>query len=1046
MKRFVTILVVFLTIPVSYSFAGNTIDLSGQWQIALDREDVGMKQQWFATSLPGDDKVRLPGSLQEQGYGSKPSAQTVWTAGIGSELLKQKRFEPYVQVEDYKSPFWLTPDRHYVGPAWYQKTVSIQPALSGKRITLYLERPHWQTTVWVDGQQAGTQDALGTPHEYDLTDLLTVGKHTLTIRVDNSMIIPVGNNAHSVSDQTQSNWNGIIGDIELRTTNPIWFDDVQVYPNVSKKQIRVKAYLGSRTTKGGKGTLTVSTHSRNSDKTLSPKSADMQVSWGPEQGFIEFVYDMGEDCLLWDEFHPALYDLTLRLQIKNQIVEKQVSFGMRQLDIEGTQFTINGKPIFLRGTLECAIFPKTGYPPMDIDSWKEILTVARSHGLNHLRFHSWCPPKSAFEAADQMGFYFQVEVSCWTEFGNKSPVDTWIYEEGDRMLAEYGNHPSFILMVPSNEPGGKNRNVFLGNLVKYWARKDPRRRFAAGSGWPAIPENQYHVLYKHRLQQYPGLRLTDRPQTATDYRDYITKMGIPVVSHEIGQWCAYPDFEEIPKYTGSLKARYLEIAQDMLQKAGMANLGKAFHITSGKFQAILYKQEIESALRTPGMPGFQLLDLHDFPGQGYAPVGVLDPFWESKGYITSEEYSRFCGPIVPLARMEKLVFTNDETFTADIDISNYGPGEETIDAKWTIRNFDGNVQASGKLPALKAPAGSLSTLGTVEFDLGQIDSAEQLNLEIAFEDSTIANDWDFWVYPTVTEKMNLKKIILTDSQEEALAMLNAGKKVLLMPKPLMLKSETLGTFKPIFWNRVTFSSQPEHTLGIYCDPSHPALKRFPTESHTNWQWHDLLMHCKPVVLDDLPESIEPIVRMIDDWFVCRKLGLVFEASMGKGKLILCSVDLFGDLEDRPASRQFRHSLLEYMQSKSFDPKVRLTKEQFQSLFRKPTLFESLEADVLFTDSHQPGYEGSKVIDNNPASMWHTQWDPKKPGHPHEIQIDLKKEISIAGFTVLPRQDGKQNGWIAEYEFSVSNDKLNWGTPTAKGRFSDTMEKKEIRFE
>ncbi|MBW1811870.1 MAG: glycoside hydrolase family 2, partial [Deltaproteobacteria bacterium] len=314
-----------------------------------------------------------------------------------------------------------------------------------------------------------------------------------------------------------------------------------------------------------------------------------------------------------------------------------------------------------------------------------------------------------------------------------------------------------------------------------------------------------------------------------------------------------------------------------------------------------------------------------------APVGVLDPFWQPKGYITATEYSRFCGPVVPLARMKKLVFTNDETFMADIDACNYSGGENRMTANWIIRNSAGEVLASDQLLTKAVPNGSVTNLGKVQFPLKKIASAEMLNLEVTFGDSGIANDWDFWVFPKSLETEISKHVFLTQSPKEALEKLQSGSNVLLMPKPDTIKSNTRGSFKPIFWNRVTFPSQADHTLGILCDPQHAALKQFPTESHTNWQWYDLLQNCKPMVLDDLPQQITPIVRMIDDWFVCRKLGLVFEASVKQGKLIVCSIDLMKDLETRPVARQFRYSLLKYMQSNAFAPKAELDAELLKKL-------------------------------------------------------------------------------------------------------------------
>ena len=308
---------------------------------------------------------------------------------------------------------------------------------------------------------------------------------------------------------------------------------------------------------------------------------------------------------------------------------------------------------FLRGTLECCIFPLTGYPPTDVDSWKRIIRVCKSHGLNHIRFHSWCPPEAAFVAADELGFYYQVECSAWpnasTNLGNGLPIDEWLYREGERVLDSYSNHPSFLLLAMGNEPGGPERGgKYLGPWVEHFKAKTDRQLVTSGSGWPSIAENEFHVTPGPRIQQW-GQGLLSRinaqpPATVADYREFVDGYDVPVISHEIGQWCVYPNFEEMEKYTGALKPRNFEIFRDLLAKADMADQARDFLMASGKLQALCYKEEIESALRTPGFGGFQLLDLHDFPGQGTALVGVLDPFWDSKPYLSPAEFQPFLRP------------------------------------------------------------------------------------------------------------------------------------------------------------------------------------------------------------------------------------------------------------------------------------------------------------------------------------------------------------------------------------------------------------------
>ncbi|MGH2272270.1 discoidin domain-containing protein [Anaerohalosphaeraceae bacterium U12dextr] len=1021
-----------------------TMDLSGDWEVALDRENQGVEQTWFASKLKDARPVRLPGSLQEQGLGDKPSAKTAWTTRIGKELLSDPRFQSYIQSEDFKSPFWLTPLRHYVGAAWYQRMIT----LPNKAHSIFLERPHGKTTVWVDDMKLGSCDSLGTPHKYDIRGIQP-GQHRLTICVDNRVGVPVGDDAHSVSDQTQSNWNGIVGRIEVTTcedNDPWVFDDVQVYPDIQANTITVRVDMenaqGLR-----EGKLTASVQAIGTDIQQILPEQIIPVRLKDKQTRVEFTYAMGKEVRLWDEFSPSLYRLRLAFEQSQRQGEPsrslyQTTFGMRELGVKGTQFTINGRTLFLRGTLECCIFPLTGYPPTDVESWKKILRVCKAYGLNHIRFHSWCPPEAAFAAADAMGFYYQVEASCWATFGEGTAVDGWIYQEGDRMLKAYGNHPSFILMAPSNEPHGRQRDAFLAKLIDSWEKKDSRRRYTAGSGWPTIEANDYHVVQDVRVQRYPTLRLSDTPQTFTDYRDFIARHQVPVISHEIGQWCAYPNFAERWKYSGVLKGGNIEIARDRLEKAGMGSLGQDFLMASGKFQTLLYKHEIESALRTPGFGGFQLLDLHDFPGQGTAPVGVLDCFWESKGYVTPEQYHRFCGPTVPLARMKSRVFTHDQTFKTTVDVAHYGASDITVEPVWFVRRANGQVVSTGKLETKRVPTGGLTSLGEIEIPLTMFRTAQKLTLEVALGTPSPSNDWDFWVYPASVPAVDTSEVRIAEQLDDpTVECLKQGGKVLLTPPANRLKARTLGTFRPIFWNRITFASQPEHTLGILCDPAHPALAEFPTDFYSNWQWQDLLDHSKPVVLDELDSSITPIVRLIDDWNLCRRLAVLFEVQVGKGRLLLCSMDIHNDLDRRPVARQLRYSLLRYMESEAFKPAVSVSIEAIQGLFQKPSAMQSLQAKVVFTDSQERGYEGSKAIDGDPATMWHTAWTADKTPYPHEIRIELAQDIEIYGFSCLLRQDGNRNGRVAEYACYVSPDGKNWGTPAAEG----ILKEEPVRF-
>ena len=932
-----TILATFWIGQIIFCALGHAgeLDLSGSWSFALDRDDVGIQEEWYKQALP--DLITFPGSLQEQGYGDTPSDHTEWTSGIGMKLLDDPRFAEYIHGDEFKCPFWLTPDRHYTGAAWYQINVNIPAEWEGQRIVLTLERPHWQSTVWVNDQEAGTRDSLGTPHEYDLTEMMQP-THTerLTIRVDNRYVIPVGKDAHSISDQTQSNWNGITGKIRLISCPKIWFDDVQIYPDVITQKIKVVLHLGNATGNVHRGTLNLYAKSDNTSRTHQTDRRTWPVEIDAQGTEYQLEYDIGPEALFWDAYQPALYQLHLEWKGNDITAVREVVYGMREIGIQDKQFTLNGHKIFLRGTLECCIFPQHGYPPTDVYEWKQILHIAKAYGLNHIRFHSWCPPEAAFIAADEEGFYYQVEASCWASFGEGTPVDAWIYEECDRILNAYGNHPSFLLLSPSNEPGGRNRDAFLGKLLNH-LKTDSRRFYTSGSGWPSIPENQYDIQYQTRLQHWPSLQLNQPPQTWDDYREYIEKLSVPTVSHEIGQWCAYPDLGEDVQYTGILKAKNMAIFRDKLQKAGMSDRAHDFLNASGKFQTLLYKQEIETALRTPGMAGFQLLDLHDFPGQGTAPVGVLNALWQSKGYVDEQEYRRFCNDVVPLLRMKKMIFTHEEEWNAAIDVVNYSNKDlENVTIECRIGPDSEPTAIVQTFPNITIPRGGLSHIGEVKPSLKRFPEAIRLRVEVELKGLPYINAWSIWVYPAKVNTDSDSTVQVMQDWQAALDALQNGGNVLLAPNPTDVAGDTLGTFQPIFWNRITFPQQSVHTVGFFCDPSHPALADFPTDFHSNWQWQDLMDHSKPIIMDELPDALHPILQPIDDWNQARKLGLLFEARVGKGKVMICSMDIVHDLDQRITARQLRHSLVAYMSNDRFDPAIRLSRDAYRKLFKEST--------------------------------------------------------------------------------------------------------------
>ena len=937
MKHIIASLLIAFAGSLAVVGQNHSVCLSGKWAFQIDREDKGVREEWFNKTL--NDRINLPGSMPEKLKGDDVTVRTKWT---GSLYDSSYYFNPYMEKYridgQVKLPFFLTPDKHYVGVAWYQKKVTVPDNWKGERIVLFLERPHIETTVWINHREVGMRNSLCVPHVYDLTSYVTPGKSCLvTIRVDNRIKeINVGPDSHSITDQTQGNWNGIVGKIELQSTPEVFFEDIQVYPDLAGKKALVRMNVRASSSAKGEIALSARSFNTNVNHEIAPVYQTVTVRKGDNP--LEMELPMGQNFLTWDEFSPALYRLTATLKNGKQIETKQVQFGMREFTINGKWFYVNGRKTMLRGTVENCDFPLTGYAPMDVASWERVFRICRSYGLNHMRFHSFCPPEAAFIAADLVGFYLQPEGPSWPnhgpKLGNGQPIDKYLMDETIALTKAYGNYASYCMLACGNEPSGRWVN-WVSKFVDYWKATDPRRVYtgaSVGGSWQWPPHNQYHVKAGAR-----GLTWAERqPESMSDYRAKIDTVKQPYVSHETGQWCVFPDFNEIRKYTGVNKARNFEIFRDILEDNDMSGQAHDFMMASGKLQAICYKHEIEKTLRTPDYAGFQLLALNDYSGQGTALVGVLNVFFEEKGYIDAEKFRRFCSPTVPLARIPKFAYTGDETFHADIEVAHFGVmplrGARTV---YTVKDKYGKVYAHGVVGSGNIPIGNLISLGSVDLKLDAVDTPRKLNLEIRIENTDAVNDWDFWVYPARVEPAEGDVYITDTLDERAISVLKQGGKVLITAAgKVSYGKEVVQYFTPVFWNTSWFKMRPPHTTGIFLNEYHPLFKEFPTEYHSNLQWWELLNKAQVMQFTNFPGNFQPIVQSIDTWFISRKLGVLFEANVLNGKLMMTSMDITSQPEKRVVARQMYKAILDYMNSDSFRPSATVSLEQVQELFTK----------------------------------------------------------------------------------------------------------------
>ncbi|MDL2281894.1 glycoside hydrolase family 2 [Parabacteroides sp. OttesenSCG-928-G06] len=902
--------------------------LAGEWRFRLDQEDAGIAGGWQNEQYR--DRIQLPGTTDDAHYGEKT---------VGSDFGM------------------LTRAYKYYGPAWYQKDIDIPQEWKGKRVLLTLERVMWESRVFLDGKEISLQDALNSPHVHDL-GFLAPGRHTLTIRINNDLIYNVGDKGHVYTDATQIIWNGVVGDILLSAQDVIHFSNPQLYPRIQPKTLQIKDVIVNESGKKNRVEVALQLTERKSGLTVYRETFEQTLMPGANE--LDHTARVPQDIKLWSDVTPDLYILTMSLTQKGKTFDAtETEFGFREVTASASKILVNGKPVFLRGNLDCVHFPLTGYPSCKVEEWERIFRIYKEYGLNHVRFHSWCPPKAAFVAADRIGIYMQPEV-IWIDWwmtntpedrpdmitrgnpdglGKNPSADEFVQKELTRMLDAYGNHPSFVMQCIGNELGNSDFDVMEQWMIPL-REKDSRRLYAVSTARKIMAVDQY--MATHYIQGIGSTRgLRGGASTDWDFEEVYKQSNIPIIAHEIGQWPVYPRWSEIKKYKGVLKARNLEEFREVARKNKIESQNEAFVQSSGALNQIMYKYEIESFLRTPSCAGIQLLSMQDYQGQGEAIVGWLDVFYDSKGITTPEKFRCHHDTVVPLLRMPKYVWQNNEMFRADIQLAQYGTEALNDGMYWKIYDESLSVLAKGTIHSRSYPVGSSEIAGKIAYDLSGITAAKKLTIEVGLENDAIANSWQIWVYPAAVQT-ETKGIHVTERMDaETIRRLEKGEKVLLLASSLGTeKTADKIAFYPLYWSLTFFPGQGRNTIGMVVQDSHPLFENFPTDWHSDWQWESIYKGARAFYINDYPETYRPMAQPIDDFHRNNKIASIFEMKAGKGSLLVCGFDI--KEETNPAARQLKHSILNYMQSDKFCPEY---EQPIAALAEMFTYVEPLQSTV-----------------------------------------------------------------------------------------------------
>lgn len=940
MNRLKKIMLFFLIIApliTAYGSGNSVISLHGKWKVFLDKENR------FGNHYPDTsftDVIILPGTLDQARLGNKSG-----DSDATNHLMRKYS---------------------YYGRAWYQCQINIPAKWQHSTIELYLERTR-PSHVFIDGKACGNSLTISAPQTYNLSKELTPGRHTLTVMVDNGTncgLPPEIGSSHMWSDDTQTNWNGILGRIELISNEKISINNFRTRSDIARNSANIDLEIANLYQSEKHVLLQVFNKGNEGVKKLWVQKLKLK----PGLNKIQFACKLGENVATWDEYSPTLHQLHLELRDKQQLLDSTTSyFGLREMKTAGRSFTLNEKRIFLRGRHDACVFPLTGYAPMNNEAWEKYFETVKEYGFNHVRFHSWCPPEAAFTAADNVGIYLQPELPYWGLIENnpESPIVQFLIREGKAMLKAFGNHPSFVMFSTGNELWGEIAGMqHITNTLRAY---DNRPLYTLGTnyhlGWQGeqtgedymvscrVGGNNDTLFEPHVRGSFSfadaidgGILNAKYPNTRMNFSTGVRNTSKPVISHETGQYQMYPDRTDLKNYTGVLQPRNLEIfVQRIENKYGKENYEKYFNATAA-LSLCCYKADLEMMRRTPELAGFQMLDLQDFPGQGTAIVGIVNATMQPKGIISSSEFRSWNNDIVPLWISGSYTFEGGQASETAVQISNNSLHDiENKTLIWELKTNKNQIIRSGEIK-IDAQAGRLSNPVTLMLNIPDNTPPIACKLELSIANTEYHNKYPVWIYPgcSVEEKLfsNVKVFTTCDvSLENHLA---SGGKALLMPDKDGFPLQTIGgLFTSDYWNFSMFKTISENakkpvspgTMGLLIDDKHPIFRDFPTESHSNWQWWPVVKESNPIVLDGFENKIHPIVISIDNIERMSYLATIFETNIGKGKLLVCMSDLKNSLQFKENAQLYK-AIIKHLNSEEFQPKDTITPEELRLIFSR----------------------------------------------------------------------------------------------------------------
>ena len=923
--------------------------LNGKWHVVLEDGTTG--------------QMDLPGTLDENGIGHRDVGANQWhpDAVLGNAAGEIDKDAPIATR--------FTRRHTYEGEARISRKITV-PDYGTDRLFVLAERAR-ALRLLVDGEVCAVfrQGTLSTPYIFELTGAAP-GEHEFTFLSDNSypgMPKAAIYYSSAATDETQTNWNGILGECSMYTRPQNFIDSLRVYPRAVKKEEKNKAggYVLDVCVELAPGAKKVYKDAKiilQSEALAAGELEDTQtlteiISYSGE-GLAEAGTDkeenpktmeiwfrdlpLRENVKLWDEDEGNLYEMAVTLDNGMSAEDKggstaecRTRFGIRSFGDNGSgRLALNGRAIFLRGEANCAEYPETGHPPMTIPEWKEMLLKYRSYGINFVRFHSHCEPEAAFAAADELGMLLQPELSHW------DPKDAFGTEESYRyyraelvdLLKTYANHPSFVMLTLGNElqaqDEGRER---MRELVRTAKRMDPTRLYANGSNAfygeeGCDPESDFYtsqsckdVVIRGTFSGMRGYLNENYPSADRTYDEAMAEIRKeyqkPVFSFEVGQFEVLPDFEELESFHGISDPVNLKLIKKRVEERGLLPTWEKYVEATGELSRLAYREEIEAAMRTRELSGISLLGLQDFPGQGTALVGMMNSHLEPKPYdfARPERFREFFQECRILVKLPHYTYEAGERLIAEVEAANFGKRNIEGVFCWTLAGKKSVSENGNCEPAeIKSKNTVIATGEDTEITIcrpGSYTEVGSLDIPLDFVEKNTA--------------LTLK-VRIGDS---------------ISAYPIWVYRKTTPVCPENVYETRAFDVKTREILQnggrVYLSPDadkeslpNSIKTQFTTDFHTDWQWW--IMATKRAVI--LPHPMKTIITEMDSYAFLRPMAQMIEFRCLKGKVLLSTMELHKS-QQYPEVRALQASIYTYLSGENFEPAEEITEEELSMLVR-----------------------------------------------------------------------------------------------------------------